>query len=214
LIEGPHLLGDALALGADIERVFILEGDAVSLRLSADNGVPVHTVSEEAMRRIAGTAAPRGPVAVLEIPATPIPEGGDVLVAWGVSDPGNVGMLVRIAAGFGWAFAYSPGTSDPWAPKTLRSGAGGHFRTTISSVGTVAELRGRTLLASAVGGGTPPRAHSGPVALLVGDEGSGLPVEVVEACDEVLSIEMPGGIESLNVAVAAGILVYELTPDR
>jgi TrmH family RNA methyltransferase len=148
----------------------------------------------------------------MHIPQVPTPDEKDVLVAWGVSDPGNVGMLIRVAAAFGWAFGHTPGTSDPWSPKTLRSAAGGHFRTAVSRVGAMSDLVGRRRLASVVTGGSPPRGAPGQgrLALLMGDEGSGLPADVVEVCDEALTIEMPGGTESLNVAVAAGILVYEL----
>jgi TrmH family RNA methyltransferase len=216
LIEGPHLLEEALSLGADLDHVFAKESDAVTSRLAVRSGVPLHRVTDAAMARLSGTSSPRGPVAVLQIPDPTPPSGGSVLVAWGVSDPGNMGSLVRIAAGFGWALGHSPGASDPWAPKVVRSGAGGHFRTTIWRIDHLTDLRPRRLIASVPRGGVSPRhlEVAGPVAVLVGDEGSGLPAEVVSACDDVVTIEMPGGTESLNAAVAAGILVYELTPDR
>jgi TrmH family RNA methyltransferase len=207
------LLAEAVETGSRIDRVFAVPEDADTRRLCEDAGIPVMIVTEPALERMAGTTTPRGPMAVMHIPEQPTPPEKDVLIAWGVSDPGNVGMLIRVAAAFGWAFGYTPGTSDPWSPKTLRSGAGGHFRSGISRIATLADLYGRHRLASVVAGGSSPRAHAGQgrFALLMGDEGSGLPADVVEACEGAVTIDMPGGTESLNVAVAAGILVYELT---
>jgi TrmH family RNA methyltransferase len=140
--------------------------------------------------------------------------GGDLLVAWGVADPGNVGTLIRCAAAFGLGFAAGPGTADPWSPKVLRSGAGGHFRAGAARVGGLEPLRAgdRRLVASVARGGSAPSAlPRGPVAVLVGDEARGLPPEVVAACEAAVTIPMPGGTESLNAAVAGAILAYEVS---
>jgi RNA methyltransferase, TrmH family len=213
LLEGPHLLEEALAAGVSVERVFALAGDAASAGAARRCGAELALVEERVLRRLATTEHPQSPVAVMVIPGgRPVPPG-DVLVAWGVGDPGNVGSLIRTAAAFGLGFGAGPGTADPWAPKVLRAAAGGHFRAGVTRVETLDALRsgGRRLVATAVRGGRPPTIlPPGPVALLVGDEARGLPSEVTAACDLVVTIAMPGGTESLNAAVAGAIVAYEV----
>ena len=137
-----------------------------------------------------------------------------MIVSWGVSDPGNVGTLIRTAGAFGWGFAYTVGTADPWSPKVLRSGAGAQFSVTcgpVSKVGEVSQV-GYTTVASVASGGTNLSSFpEGRYALLVGEEAAGLPDEVVGSADMTVTIPMPGVTESLNVAIAAGIIVYTLS---
>ena len=154
--------------------------------------------------------------------AFPTPTGSltgwpGALVSWGVSDPGNVGTLVRTAAAFGWAFGFTPGTADPWSPKVLRAGAGAQFRAWPIPVSTVDALTGAgyDAVAMVVEGGQPvDRLGTGRYAVLVGEEAAGLPHDVVEQAATRVTIPMPGGTESLNAAVAAAIVVYELSKDR
>lgn len=211
LIEGPHLLAEAVGSGSVIHAVFARADDRETLR-QAPQGVTV--VGEAALARLAGTESPRGPVAVLEIPPpAPPPSGRHVLALWEVADPANVGTIIRSAAGFRLAVVTGPGTADPWSPKVLRGGAGGHFHTTISAVETVAGLitSGRRLAAAVPRGGRPPaELGAGLWVLVVGSEARGLPREVVEAADALVTVPSPGGIESLNTAVAASICAYEL----
>jgi TrmH family RNA methyltransferase len=213
LIEGPNLLVEALDAGLDPEVVFALATDQQSARLSEKHGIELVVVDEGALSRLAGTKTPRGPVAVIDIPAPGSPgEGPGVVVSWGVADPGNVGALIRIAAAFGWGFAYTPGTADPWAPKVLRSGAGAQFRSQPMPISTLADLDdvGYTTVATVVEGGAAPESLvTGPYAVLVGQEAGGLPPHVVERAATKVTIPMPGGTESLNAAIAAGIIVYE-----
>ncbi len=209
LVEGPDLVHDVLAAGTKFARVF--EGPADSV-LELDPAIPRHTVDERAMARLAGTKTPRGPVAVVEIPVEWLDRERDVLVAVGVSDPGNVGTMVRTAAAFGWGFAYLPGTADPWSPKTIRAGAGGQFQTPVARIGSTAELAEWTVVATTVrGGANIDSVGGGRVAVLIGEEAGGLDVAVVEAADLVVTIPTPGATESLNAAVAAGIVVYALS---
>ena len=213
LLEGPHLLAEALAAGIRVESVFALAADLASAEAARACGADLVVVDERGLRRLATTEHPQSPVAVMVIPPGAPPAGGHLLVAWGVSDPGNVGSLIRSAAAFGMGFAAGPGTADPWAPKVLRSSAGGHFRAGVARVGTAGALRSgeRRLVATVVRGGVLPSAlPPGPLALLVGDEARGLPAEVVAACDLAVTIPMPGGTDSLNAAVAGAILAYEI----
>ncbi len=212
LIEGPHLLEEALEAGVPVETVFALPEDRATFSVGDTHGFEVIAVDEAALARLADTKTPRGPVAVIPIPPDDTGYLGNLLVAHGLSEPGNLGALIRTAAAFGWGVAYTPGSADPWSPKTLRGGSGGHFRTTVLRLDDLDELIGWTTVATVVEGGMPPsEVSSGPYAVLVGDEAAGLPDEVAAECDVQVTIPMPGGTESLNAGVAAGIVVYELS---
>ncbi|MGB7859538.1 MAG: RNA methyltransferase [Acidimicrobiia bacterium] len=202
LIEGPHLVQAAIEAGAVISAVFALE---------RSESTPPDTllVDDRALARLAGTETPRGPIAVLDIPQEQNADGLNLLVAYGLSDPGNMGALIRIAAGFGWAFAHTPGSADPWSPKVMRAAAGGHFQTPIVTFSQQSQV---TTVATVVDGGTDLESVRGDrLAVLVGEEASGLPPEVVASADFAITIDLPGPVESLNAAVAAGIVVYELS---
>lgn len=200
LIEGPNLLADALAAGVEVKTIFARNHDEAPHALLVD---------DRALSRLAGTENPRGPVAVITIPGEAALGERDVLVSFGVSDPGNVGTMIRTAASFGWAFAYTEGTADPWAPKTLRAGAGGQFQTPILEIDNVPTM---TTVATVVSGGiSPAEVKSERVAVLVGEEAAGLPTEVAQTADLKVTIPTTGATESLNAAMAAGIVVYELS---
>lgn len=200
LVEGPDLIDDVARSGGRIVQVFSLEPQ--------EGQIPI---DQRALDRLSGTKTPRGPVAVVEIPVEWLDRGRNILVSVGVSDAGNVGTMIRTAAAFGWGFAYTEGTADPWAPKTIRSGGGGQFQTPVARIGSLDALSGWTTVATVVrGGDTPPLEVSPPLALLIGEEAHGLPDWAVAACDRQMTIPMSGPTESLNAAVAAGIGVYAL----
>ena len=99
----------------------------------------------------------------------------NLLVSAGVSDPGNLGTMVRTAAAFGWGFAYLPGSADPWAPKTIRAGAGGQFQTSVSRIASPDDLLDWVMVATIAHGGHGfDDVTRRPVAVLVGEEASGL----------------------------------------
>jgi TrmH family RNA methyltransferase len=214
LLEGPHLLGEALVAGVMPTRMFALDDDTEAAGLAHRHGIDFHAVDEAAMQRLAGTGTPRGPVAVIEVPSGSVSTGTGMLVSWGVSDPGNVGTMIRTAAAFGWDFGFTTGTADPWSPKVLRSAAGGHFTLSVARVGSVADLEGwglTTAAAVVTGGDDPVTLAPGRYALLVGAEAAGLPREVIVSASVRVTVPMPGRTESLNAAVAAAILTYELS---
>jgi len=164
-------------------------------------------VSQAALERLSSTRTPQSPVAVIEIPQRPFTPGRSVLVAWDISDPGNLGAMIRSAAGFGLDFMTTEDSVDLWSPKVLRAAAGGHFHTGLGP----AVLDGLTQVAAVQQGGVHPRrVPPGQVAVLIGSEAHGLPSEIVAAAHHRVSIPMPGGIESLNAAAAAAILCYEV----
>jgi TrmH family RNA methyltransferase len=214
LLEGPNLLEEAVSAGAKVEVIFASPGDSRSAQTAFSVGADLVLVGERVLKRLATTEHPQSPVSVVVIPSMPMAASGHLVVAWGVGDPGNVGTLIRTAAAFGLGFASGPGSADPWSPKVLRSAAGGHFRSGVICVESLDRLRdgGRILVATVVRGGMPPMflPFSRSLGILVGDEASGLPREVVQSCDLTVTVPMPGGTESLNAAIAGAIVAYEV----
>lgn len=197
-----------------------LQGPAIA------DGVALHEAGDALLRDLADTATPQGVLVVAETPRVELaavrPGGASVvLVLDGVQDPGNLGTLARSAAAFGCdALACLPGTVDPWNPKSVRASAGALFRLPVVQT-PLAELdewlaRHGYLLAAADTGARAIASEPLPqrVALVLGNEGAGLSAEVAGRCERRISIPMKGGTESLNVAVAGAILLYELTRER
>ncbi|HUG32314.1 MAG TPA: RNA methyltransferase [Acidimicrobiia bacterium] len=202
LVEGPHLIADVEAAGAVVRDLFGVQ----------PTDPRITPVDQRALERLAGTESPRGPVAVVEIPREWRDPNRNLVVSVGVSDPGNVGTVIRTAASFGWGFAYMEGTTDPWAPKTIRAGAGGQFQTPVARIESLLDTTGWTTVATVPSGGDPPAdIPERPIALLIGEEAHGLPDWAINTSARRLTIPTPGRTESLNVAVAAGIAIYELT---
>jgi TrmH family RNA methyltransferase len=129
------------------------------------------------------------------------------LALWRVADPGNVGTLIRAADAFGAAVALSPGSADPTGPKASRASMGSIFRTPVLGFD---EAEGRRV--GLVPDGGRPLAEidfDGPVVLVLGAEREGLPADVLATCAETATIPLGGGAESLNVATAGAIALYE-----
>jgi TrmH family RNA methyltransferase len=129
------------------------------------------------------------------------------LALWHVADPGNVGTLIRTADAFGAFVALSSGSADPTSPKALRGSAGAIFRVPFMDFDDAPE----PWVALVAEGGQPLGEVELParVTFMLGAEREGLPSYVVERCDAVASIPMAEGAESLNVAVAGAIALYE-----
>lgn len=183
--------------------------------------VTVRTVPDAEITRLAGTDSPQGVLAIAEVPDHALDElrGGTtpvVLMMDAVQDPGNFGTLVRSAEALGAAGVIAlPGTVDPWNPKAVRSSAGALFRVPVVAAGwreASAWLRaeGYEVLAAAAGG-EPIGEVRKKVAVVVGNEGAGVSEVVLSEVDRTVGIPLRGRAESLNVAAAAAILMYELT---
>ena len=200
----------AIEAGLRPDRIFLLAGDGPGHRIADRGDLRASTVTARVLSRIGTTESPQSPIAVLPIPESPPPSGGRVLTAWGVSDPGNVGTLVRVAAAFGYGFMAGPGTSDLWSPKVLRAGSGAHFRTPVAVAADMEAIRdgGRTVVATVARGGAAPGALPPDAALVIGSEAHGLPPEVVEGADLRITIPMRAGTESLNAAAAGAIVAF------
>lgn len=216
LLEGPHVLDDALRAGAAVRHVFALAEDQATAALAMAAGVELIVVTDAVLARLAPTEHPRGPVAVVDIPP-PGAVAGDAL--WlEVTDPGNAGTLIRTAAAFGFAVAGPAGAVDLWSPKVIRAGAGGHYRTTIAQPCDPSGLPGLRV-ATVVQGGRPVDVLRDLPAdraclVMVGSEAHGVSDELLDGADIRVTIPMPGGTESLNAAVSGAIVMYELSLRR
>src|SRR5687767_5372317 len=180
-------------------------------------------VSERELGDVAGTDSPQGVVVAAEIPQRKLvqlglPERAVAVVLDGVQDPGNFGSIVRSADAFGAACVLTlPGTVDPWNPKSVRAAMGSSLRVPIVEVTveeTVDWLRAggwRIVGADANGSSVEALVPAARTALVLGNEGAGLSEAVRAALDEVIGVPIRGSVDSLNVGVAAGILLYLLT---
>jgi RNA methyltransferase, TrmH family len=129
------------------------------------------------------------------------------LALWHVADPGNAGTLIRTADAFGASVALSPGCADPTGPKALRASAGAVFRVPRGAFG---EPVGRWIALVAHGGRPLPEVElAGECTFFLGAEREGLPEDVLSRCEAVATIPTPGPTESLNVAAAGAIALYE-----
>ena len=210
LLEGPHLVEEAVKAGAPLVEIFALSVDSDSARWARSAEVELVVVGEEALRRLSSTQTPQSPVAVIQIPERSLDPGRSVLVAWQISDPGNLGTMIRTAAAFGLDVGVMAGSVDPWSPKVLRSAAGGHFQTGIGSIEDLRALEAIKVATVLSGGSSPRSLPAGRLALLIGSEAHGLPDDVVSSADVLVTIPMVGQTESLNAAAAAAILAYEV----
>jgi TrmH family RNA methyltransferase len=140
-----------------------------------------------------------------DLPRAPLPEVG--LALWQVSDPGNVGTLIRSADALGPAFvALSPGSADPTSPKSLRASMGALFR--IPLIG-FDDAPGRRIALVAHGGRPLESVDlSGPTTFVLGSEREGLPEAELAKCDERVTVPLAAQAESLNVATAGAIALY------
>jgi RNA methyltransferase, TrmH family len=130
----------------------------------------------------------------------------------GVSDPGNVGTILRSAAAFGASsVVIGPGTADPYSPKAVRASMGAVFAVPLSH-SALPDLPGKRIALVVEGGEALPESVDRPLTLLIGSEREGLPPGILEQCDVLATI--PTRIDSLNAAMAATVALYELTRHR
>ena len=226
--EGLRVVEELLASEVALHEVVVApsvedtpRGRALVDRASQKTQVLRTTDAE--LRSLAGTDAPQGVLAVARIPERRLRDVAFdgrvvVLVLDGVQDPGNLGTLVRAADAFAVAAVIAlPGTVDCWNPKVVRSAAGSLFRVPVvyEAAGEVRDWLSsnevRAYAADADGADVGRTVPAQRAALIVGNEGAGLSEDARAFADEVVAIRMPGHAESLNVAVAAGILLYAFT---
>ena len=231
VIEGVRLAEEALSAGWEAQLVlYSRELGSRGLKVVeqyVEKGIQVEEVTPAALRGVSDTDTPPGILLVLSIQHTPIlPQADFLLILDGLRDPGNLGTILRSAAAAGvQAALLTPGTTDAFAPKVVRSAMGAHFRIPLHSLtwqeigAYVAQVRSQgdfhVYLADATEGEVYTKAdfHS-PLAIILGGEAEGAVSEAYEIADGHIHIPMPGGTESLNVAVAATVLLFEVVRQR
>ncbi|MBJ8326093.1 TrmH family RNA methyltransferase [Streptococcus pacificus] len=216
LIEGWHLLEEAIKYEAKILHLFVVEEQ----KERVPHVAPISVVSEAVLKELTLSKTPQGVVAEIAIPKTPpIKKQGRYLILEDVQDPGNVGTMIRTAdaANFDGVFV-STKTADIYNDKTLRSMQGSHFHLPIyrlEMTEIINQLKAEMIPLIA----TSLRKESidyqslekkEVFALIMGNEGQGISDMVAKEADIVTHITMPGNAESLNVSVAAGILIFHL----
>ena len=232
LIEGTRLCADTPE--PFITEVYATEewlSDAPDQEKARMSGFPLTVVSEEVMAKAADTETPQGLLCVTQMPTYTMEElmGRDqkaeplLLVLEDIRDPGNLGTIFRTAEAAGaTGILMSRGTVDLFNPKVVRATMSAIFRMPFAVSGDLpADLQrlreqGIRSYAAHLGG---KRAYdalplTGGSAFLIGNEGNGLSAEITEAADEKIIIPMSGGAESLNAAMAAGILLFEASRQR
>ena len=175
--------------------------DPVELLVAGENVLP------ELLAAVSALPHPARTIGVFRRDDLPRGEREACLALWHVADPGNVGTLLRAADAFGAAVALSSGCADPLGGKALRASAGAVFRVPLLGFD---EAPGRRIALVAHGG--RPLADvdlAGPGSFVLGAEREGLPQDVLAACAETATIPTPGPAESLNVAVAGALALYE-----
>jgi TrmH family RNA methyltransferase len=227
VVEGVRLVEEALMVGWTAELVLYSEGlgerGLSIVETYSRFGAVVERVSEKAMRAASDTQTPQGLLAVLPMRRLPLPKRLDfAFIPDGVHDPGNLGTMLRTCAAAGvQAVFLPPGSVDPFSPKVVRAGMGAHFRLPVcemgwGEIGSKLKQTGlRVYLAAAGAGEAYTRADfCTPLALIIGGEAQGAGQEGRQLAEKSVHIPMPGGVESLNAAIAASILIFEVVRQR
>lgn len=230
VLEGPVVVAEAFRAEAPVTQVFLdpSGGHGAIASLAEVRGVPVTQVDDHVMRSLSGTATPQGVLAVCsmtDVAVEALPQQLSlVLVLAGVQDPGNAGTLIRSAVAAGAdAVLFSEASVDPYSAKTVRSSAGLISRITVVRQAPLASLkealshRGVAIVGADAGAADDHDGLDlrGPTAFVLGNEAGGLPDELaVGFFDHVVKIPMPGPAESLNVATAGSLLLFEAVRQR
>jgi TrmH family RNA methyltransferase len=241
-LEGPHLVSEALAAGLAPIALFLghensaatIDLLSTSLGAAVRNALPlldraeILALPQSLFRNVAGTEAPQPIAALIHAPEAPTDvlqssSSPLLLVLCGLQDPGNVGTLLRSALAFGAnAAVLLTGTASPWNGKALRASAGAALRLPLIAMHDAAQLAQQLRLqgvrshAAVPSGGQPVEEQplTGPLALWIGNEGTGLSHAELSACDARVTLRMAAATESLNAAVAGSLLLYEAARQR
>lgn len=216
VVESPKLVAEALASLCAVERILIAER---ALDRLPESNVPTAVVADKLFDALASTQNSQGVLALVRLPAYAPAEvfrrPGPALILDRISDPGNAGAIVRSAEAFGAAGAVFVQSASPENPKTIRAAAGSLFRLpfAVAAAGDVLSGCGRRLLAASAHGGAPlVEADLENAAVVVGSEAHGVSEEFLALAERV--VIPTEGVESLNAAAAATVLLYEAARRR
>lgn len=233
LVEGQQPVWRAVESGWEIQALLHAPGLAQGAQTRAmvaelaGAGTRVVALSDELFARLSEREGPTGVAAIVSLPAprplASLPVGPETLVValHRVSNPGNLGTILRTADAVGaTAVVGLDECADPFAPTAVKASMGSLFAVPWLTAGSeefLAWARGRVRVLAASGYAAEScweTSFDGPLALLLGNEGAGLPASLVEAADARVRIPMTGTVESLNLSVAASVLLYEARRGR
>jgi TrmH family RNA methyltransferase len=231
ILEGPHLVREALRAGLHLEFVLTTPEFAqreASQEILSRTDLTVSLVDPALLDEVCDTDSPRGVVAIASVPPTPLAaiplvEDGLYLFVDGLQDPGNLGALARSAEAFGGvALILGPGTVHPNHPRALRASAGSLLRLPVAVDTSATDLATLlqpvtplwTVLTPRDGVSLAEIPARGALVLTIGAEGPGVSKPIAAQADLQLTIGLRGEVESLNATVAASIALYEISRSR
>jgi TrmH family RNA methyltransferase len=218
LLDGAHLVEAYLETFGEPELLVISDGDcALDVMNLLDRLADVRTITlpTSMFSAVSPVTTPTGVLALVKTPRLTAPASpGFVLMLENIQDPGNLGSMLRNAAAAGVDAVYlSAGCTEVWSPKALRGGPGAHFVLPVIEgadlLAETARFEGETYATVMHGDTLYAMDLSGNTAFLIGNEGSGLSQELIDAVGRRITIPMPGRIESLNAAAATAICLFE-----
>ena len=211
VIEGARLVADALKHGANVIAVYVSE--SAESNFNFDGQV---VVADRVFAKVADTVNSQGVLAVVQIDQVELSEPmGNCLVLDGLQDPGNVGTLIRTAAACGFTDIYAINSVDLYSPKVLRSAMSAHFCVRLHEIDDIVSafnlLSGAEIVCADMCGENVFRAQFGAkTALVLGNEGNGLSEYSKAHAARTVALPMANGFESLNVAVAGSVIMYQI----
>jgi len=223
LLDGVHLVEAYEAAFGPVEALIVAESALAGGEIAGFvEGRETVVLADSLMRDLGLVDTPSGLLGLVKMPGAkaPVNRGKDAILLDGVQDPGNVGTLLRTAAAAGIEQALlAPGCASAWSPKVLRAGQGAHFALAIHEevdlAGFMANYAGTTAVTCLDGATSLYVARlDGAVAWVFGAEGLGVRPELITAAGLRIKIPMPGAVESLNVAAAAAICLFEMVRRR
>ncbi len=227
-VEGPNLVGEALKTGLEPEVVFFdapyFNNDGRELSEALSGTVKQLILTEQLFNSIADTETPQAVAAIFPFKISQTDKSisetkGPVLILDRLQDPGNLGAIIRTAVAAGVEKVYfTSGTTDPYSPKALRATAGLVFRLLPEPVddplALLSQLRrtGYQIMVASANESLDYRKadYSKPTALVIGNEANGVSSKIIAETDFEINIPLLGGAQSLNAAVATGILLFEI----
>lgn len=233
VVEGRRFVEEAVRRNAPIKKVFVCqEHEAPEWRvlhkLLHERDIPIETVTKRVLRKMSATEEPQGILAIVRQTAytmanIQIDRNSLLLIIDGIQDPGNLGTILRTALAAGVRYVFlTPGTVDIYNPKVLRSTMGAIFSLILlpehraEDIMAFCRERGLNVFMGDIQGSSlyQTKLPAGPAALIVGNEGKGPSSLFRSAAVQCLTIPMAQDVESLNVAIATGILLYEFVRQR
>lgn len=224
IAEGKRICNEALQWAKDSILFFVASDTFYNENKSYFSGLESYILPDDLFNKVCDTETPQGILCVLKpgISASSSPVSDNILILDGVSEPGNMGTILRTADAMGFSDVYIlKGSADVYNPKVIRSTMGAifrlnfHFEENYDFVETL-KAKGYKIITTALKNSVSLTevAEYSKTAIVIGNEANGVSDEIMAISDIITKIEMAGNAESLNAAVAAGIVMYKFSKKR